>query len=121
MRILRRYYSEISVRFQSASNEVPIILRGIQEAYNGILIHYACALCRRLRRVMVNAATAAKISIIHGSPIGDSSDLLPGSLGLIKPFLRLDIPSGLLPAKEVLDSLGKLLLNGCCTMDWCAV
>ena len=98
-----------------------MILRGIQGAYNGILIHYACAFCRRLRRVMVNAATAAKMSIIHGSPIGDSSDLSPGSSGVIKVFLRLEMPSGVLPAKEVLDSLGKLLLNGCCTMDWCAV
>ena len=98
-----------------------MILRGIQGAYNGMPTHYACALCRRLRKVMVAAATAAKMSIIHGSPTGDSSDLSPGSSGVKKPFLRLEIPSGLLPAKEVLDSLGRSLLNGSCTDDWCAV
>lgn len=98
-----------------------MILRGIQGAYNGMPTHYACAFCRRLRRVMVNAATAAKMSIIHGSPTGDSSDLSPGSDGVTKPFLRLEIPSGVSPAKLVLTSLGNALLNGCCTMDWCAI
>ena len=97
-----------------------MILRGIQGAYNGIPTHYACAFCRRLRKVIVAAAAAAKMSIIHGSPTGDSVDVL-GSLGVMKPFLRLEIPSGLLPAKEVFDSLGNSLLNGSCTDDWCAV
>ena len=97
-----------------------MILRGRQGAYNGMPTHYACAFCRRLRRVMVAAAMTAKMSIIHGSPTGDSVDVL-GSLGVMKPFLRLEMPSGVLPVKEVLDSLGNSLLNGSCTDDWCAV